>query len=108
MKKKMSLEWISEKALYRFSNGDREIFFTHAELSFIQHQMERSDWVVGIEEEIDESEDNLVFDDTTREQFVELCLDELESKWENYTLNNDPDYEGIVFDVANENGVWRY
>jgi hypothetical protein len=44
----------------------------------------------------------------SRDEFIDLCLDELESKWENMTLDNEPDYEGVVFDVANENGVWRY
>lgn len=108
MKKKMILEWLPEKVSYRFVSGDRELFFSQAEICFIQHQMERNAWAIGIESEIDESEDNLIFNDTTREEFIEMCLDELEYKWENETLNNEPDYEGVVFDVANENGVWRY
>ena len=104
----MTLTYNEQKAVWEFVSGEKKVELTCSELVFIRHQMERNAWSAGIEFEIDESEDNLIFDETTRDEFLDLCLDELESKWENDTLNNEPDYEGIVFDVANENGVWRY
>lgn len=104
----MTFTYNEKKTVWELVNGKKKVELTWAELGFIHHQMERNAWSAGIEDEIEESEDNLIFEDTTRDEFIDMCLDELESRWENMTLNNDPDYEGIVFDVANENGVWRY
>ena len=108
MSKNMALTYNEQKALWEFASGTKIVCFTANELAFIYHAVERNGWKSEIEEEIDVSEENLVFDNISREEFVGLCIDELESKWENMTLDNDPDYEGVVFDVANENGVWRY
>lgn len=104
----MKMKYNEQKAVWEFVHGNKKIELTCKEIGFIHHQMERNAWSEGIEYEINESEDNLIFDETTRDKFIGLCLDELESKWENMTLDNEPDYEGIVFDVANENGIWRY
>lgn len=104
----MTLTYNEQKAVWEFINGEKKLELTGSELGFISHQVERNGWADCIESEIDQDEDNLIFENMSRDEFIDLCLDELESKWENMTLDNEPDYEGVVFDVANENGVWRY
>ena len=110
MKNNMSLEWVADKACWRFFNGDapaREIFLSPAEISFIEHALEQNAWKAELEMEIDSNDDSLDFGEISKADFLDLCMDEMESKWECQTLFDNPDYQEIVFDVANENGIWR-
>lgn len=106
----MELKWIAEKACWKFINNEKpahEIFFSPEEISFIGHALERVGWKSNIDIEIDNNYDNIDFENMSRDEFMDLCMDELESKWECGMLNNEPDYQEIVFDVAQENGIWR-
>lgn len=87
-------------------NGER-ILFTPTEINFISHELERNDWRCNIEMEIESNIDSLHFDNMTEEEFTQECMNELESKWELGRLDNDPDYQCVVFDIAQENGIWR-
>lgn len=66
-----------------------------------------SDGEANIDTAIDDNDGSIDFCDVERDQFIELCMDEMESRWECGTMNNSPDYQEIVFDVALENGIWR-
>lgn len=103
----MAFTWNMEQNVWEFANGTKIVKLTSEEVSFIEHALERNAWETGIEAEIDANDDYIVFDEMSRDDLVEACMDELESKWECETLSTDPDYEEIVFDVANENGMWR-
>lgn len=110
MSNMMSLEWIADKACWRFINRNnpaREVFFSPAEIGFIEHSLERNAWQSGIAEQVEYDEDNLDFSTITREEFIDMCDDELQNRWEICSDIGDPDYGGIVFDVAQENGIWR-
>ena len=107
MENKMALTWNTEKAIWEFTNDTRIVPLTANELSFIQHAVERNGWESGLDDAINDDEDNLDLDMMSRDELIELCMDELESKWECRTLDSDPDYAEILFDVAQENGIWR-
>ena len=104
-KSNMSLSF--NNGVWEFVSENRTILLTPAEISFLAHSLERSAWEAEISLEIDSNEDNIDFSEVTKDELVDACLDELESKWELGTLNNEPDYQCVVFDVAQENGWWR-
>lgn len=103
----MNLTWVAEKASWKFNNGERELFFSPEEISFIEHAMERVGWEASLEEQIDYDSDNLDFSSISRDEFVRLCVDEMQSRWENSDNYGEPDYGGIVFDIAQDNEIWR-
>ena len=74
--------------------------------SFLRHRS----WTTEILNQMDFDEDNLDLDTSeSRQKFVDLCLDEIGCNLEIYGEDYyEPDIEKIVFDVAQENGIWRY
>lgn len=74
--------------------------------SFLRHRS----WTVEIINQMDFDEDNLDLNGTEdRQKFVDLCLDEIACNLEIYGEDYyEPNIEQIVFDVAQENGIWRY
>ena len=107
----MSLTWDEQKRVYRFFNGNapaREIFMTAEEVNFIVQSRERERWGYDISDQIEYDEDNLDFSETTRNEFIDMCLEDIDARIEIYGVDNyEPDIEEIVFDVANDNGIWR-
>ena len=103
----MALTYNEKKAVYEFANGTRIVQLTPAEVSFISHALERNNWAYEIDMEIESNEECIDFSAISREEFHDLCLEELESRWGNGWLNCDPDYQCIVFDVAQEQKIWR-
>ena len=106
----MSLTWDEQKRVYRFFNGNapaREIFMTAEEVNFIVESRKRERWRYDIENQIEYDEDNIDFSETTKEEFIALCFEEIDSNIEIYGDDWEPTIEDIVFDVANENGIWR-
>ena len=103
------MNMVTDKTGYIFTRESGEqVKFSGYEISFISHWFERSGWQDGFDAEIDNNEESIDLTDMSRKELIELCMDELESKWENGTLDDYcPDYEGILFDVAQENGIWR-
>ena len=73
--------------------------------SFLRHRS----WTAEIINQMEYDEDNLDFDSSeARQNFVNLCLEEIDSNLEIYGRDSyDPDIEQIVFDVAQNNGLWR-
>lgn len=107
MATKMELNYLPESAVYEFVTENRTILLTSVEISFLSHALEKNAWRAGIDFEIDSNEDNLDFGTMSREELIELCVDDLENRWECGYLNNEPDYQEVVFDMAQENGIWR-
>lgn len=106
----MSLTWDDQKRVYRFFNGNapaREIFMTAEEVNFIEQSRKRERWSYDIENQIEYDEENLDFSETTRKEFIDLCFEEIDSNIDIYGDDWEPTIEDIVFDVANENGIWR-
>ena len=87
-------------------NGE-QIEFTPLEINFVFHAMERGYWRSNIENAIELYCECLDFDEIYEDEFIQYCLDELNSKWECGTLESDPDFEKLVIDLAHENGIWR-
>lgn len=77
------------------------------ELGFIAHAIEKNKWRYGMIDQIEYDEDNLDFSEISKEKLIDLCMDDIEFRYEIYSLGNDIDYGGILFDVAQENGMWR-
>lgn len=103
------MNMVMERNGYVFikENGNH-VRLSVCEISFILHWFERSGWRDGFDAEIDNNEDSIDLTDISRKELIELCMDDLEFRWENGTLNDYcPDYEGILFDIAQENGIWR-
>lgn len=73
--------------------------------SFLRHRS----WTVEIINQMDFDEDNLDLNGTEdRQKFVDMCLDEITANLEIYGEDYyEPNIEQIVFDVAQENGLWR-
>ena len=92
--------------IFERDNGEK-VRMSHAEIGFVSHQLERNSWGYGIDMEIESNYDSLNFDSMTEAEFKKECIDDLESKWELGRLDNEPDYQCVVFDVAQENGIWR-
>lgn len=103
----MAFTWNMEQHVWEFANGTKIVKLTPAEVSFIDHALERNHWENEIDLEIDSNEDSLDFDEMPRDELLDLCMEELEDKWESGNLDNDPDYQSIVFEVAEDNGIWR-
>ena len=87
-------------------NGE-QIELSPLEINFVFHEMERCYWRGNIENAIECSYECLDFDVMDEDEFIQCCLDELNSKWECGTLDADPDFDKIVLDIAKENGIWR-
>ncbi len=64
------------------------------------------EWRGNIEEAIDDDEDRYDFSKISREAFVDMCIDDMQEKYECCSLG-EPDYSDIVFGVAEDNGVWK-
>ena len=110
MANNMSMEWHDEKSAWRFFNGDdpaREIWLTNEEANFIAMALKHDNWHYDIMNQCEYDEGNLDFSETTQEEFIGLCFEEIDSNIEIYGDDWEPDIEEIVFDVANENGIWR-
>ena len=93
---------------YTFQKEDgTEVELTYREINFLDYELTKADWKNGIEDEIDEEEENIDFDIMNRDELIKLCMADLEEKYEDGMLDDAPDYESILFDVAQENGVWK-
>ncbi len=88
------------------ANGER-IELTPSEVSFIYHGMERINWRGNIENAIELCEECFDFDAMDQQEFIQMCMDELESRWENLRIDDGVDYDELVFDMAQENKIWR-
>ena len=103
----MTLKYNDIENVWEFFNGAETIRLSAVQISFLSHEFERHGWEYGIEDEIDLCSDSIDFSEISREEFVDMCMDEMQSKWEIGYLNTEPDYEQVVFGVAEENGIWR-
>ena len=84
-----------------------EVKFSYKEINFIEFELTKNNWRNGIDEQIDYDEENIDFTEHSREELIGWCVDEIESRWSNSLNFGEPDYGEILFDVAQENGVWR-
>lgn len=93
---------------YAFTRSNGEVVeFNPVEISFISHEIQKHHWRVELEYEVDSNIDNLDFSEMSKEELIDYCIDELERRWENDTLDAEPDYQEIIFDSAQENEIWR-
>lgn len=113
----MKMEWHDSVAAWRFCNTDsdkpvcrpeREIWLTNEEAQFIAKALKRQQWRYDIENQIEYDEDNLDFSETSRNEFIDMCLEDIDARIEIYGVDNyEPNIEEIVFDVAQDNDIWR-
>jgi len=63
---------------------------------------------IKIEDQVGYDEDSLDFTgDISREDFIDLCMEDIESRREIYGADFEPDPADVVFDVAHDNEIWR-
>lgn len=103
----MRMIWNESRNAWRFEDGANCFWLTNEEAHFIANTLKRQQWRYKIENQIEYDKDNLDFSETTQEEFVDLCFEEIDSNIEIYGDDWEPTIEDIVFDVANENGIWR-
>lgn len=93
---------------FTFTRDDGEkVKFAPDEITFILHEIEKRQWEGSIYNAIDLADGCIDFDSMTEEEFKQYCMDELQSKYECQTLESNPDFDELVFDIAQENGMWR-
>ena len=73
-------------------------------MQFMKYFRER-EWRDCIKDTISNNEENLCFDEMTEDEFVGECIATLDDMYSELKL--DPDYDSVVFDVAEDNDVWR-
>lgn len=80
------------------------------EMKAIESFMKMRRWKEKLREQIDRDneEGSLdINDEVEEEHFVLLCEEDLANRYEDVGDNYQPCFEDIVFDVAQENGMWR-
>lgn len=89
-------------------NNGEVVKFDPLEVAFLAFEFQKLEWTSELEFEIDSNIDNLDFSKTSREEFLNDCLETLKFRWECNTIgNNSIDYQEIVFDEAEDAGIWR-
>ena len=81
----MSMEWYDDKAAWRFFNGDapaREIWLTNKEANFIAMALKHDRWRYDLMNQIVYDEDSLDFSKVTMQEFIDLCIEEIDSNIE--------------------------
>ena len=66
-------------------------------------------WKGKLADQVDRDidEESLRFDtEDDRDDFLALCMEDIESRAAIYSDDFVPNFEDVVFDVAQENGVW--
>ena len=96
---------------YAFTQENGKVVaMTWKEYNFLQQEMEKNKFRNKIAEQVDfeEEEDNLDFSRLTKEEFIDMCMDDAMSKYECYGDSfEDIDPSDIVFDIAQEQAVWK-
>ena len=93
-------------AILTRENGDR-VNLSAEEIRTILDAMMEERWKYEIEDSIAKNDDWIDFKgDINSIRFAELCLDEARRLYEMY-CDEDIDMDEIVFDIAQENGMWR-
>ena len=101
------MEIHGENGKYIFTKQDgTQIDLEWIEVNFIEKWLRHDSWRAKIHDAIDADADSYDFSEISREEFVNLCVDEMQSKYEAYELG-EPDYSEIAFSVAKENEIWR-
>lgn len=101
----MKIECIGNQ--YKLTRSDGSVItLAWNEMNCIEEYIRHRAWRSNLEDEIDDNEGNLDFSEISRDAFVDLCIDEMQSKYECCDLG-EPDYSGIVFGVAEDNDLWR-
>jgi len=79
---------------------------TYNECQCIAEYFRHSEWRGNLEEAIDEDPDQYDFSKISRDEFLDLCIEEMQRQYENCSLG-EPDYSDIVFSTAEENDIWK-
>ena len=80
---------------------------TASEIAMAWEEHQRIIWRYGIEDAIDRNSENLRFgSEFTMEEFIDECMEEFDIDDDLYSYSDEKNYEEIVFDVAEINGVW--
>ena len=101
------MEIHNKNGKYIFTKQDgTQIDLNYIEVNFIEEFIRHNMWRANLEDTIDDDVDNYDFSEISRDEFVGLCIDEMQSKYEVCELG-EPDYSKITFSVAEENEIWR-
>lgn len=91
-------------------NGEN-VKLSHYEMEFIDIERRKNVWRYGFDRQIHDDEDFLCFDEISREEFIEMCVEDVDVERDLFGRANnpykEPEYADIVFNVAQENDIWR-
>jgi len=94
---------------FEFTRKNGEVVkFDPMEIAFLSHECQKLHWHSELEKEIEQNSENIDFSEMTVNELIDYCIKDMDERWKNNTLEDEPDYEGIVFDGAQENNIWRY
>ena len=83
------------------------IELTESEIALAWEEHQRKIWRFGIEDAIERNSENLRFgSEYTMDEFIDECMDEFSIDDDLYSYSDEKNYEAVVFDVAESNGVW--
>lgn len=87
-------------------NGET-VTLSPQELSLIDEYRQTVLWRYGVEDQIAQDEDNLCFDRISKEEFIEMCLEDIISGFMSDNPYAEPEYDSVVFDMAQSEEMWR-
>ena len=90
----------------RDDNGRLLETLTHEECYCIAEYFRHQEWRGNLEDAIDDDEDRYDFSRISRDEFLDMCVDEMQRMYEECLLG-EPDYYDIVFGVAEDNEIWK-
>ena len=92
---------------YKLTRRDgSEIILEWSELNVIEEYIRQRAWRANLEDQIDEESDSIDFSVLPRDEFVNQCIEEMQSLYECCDIC-EPDYADIVFGVAEYNDMWK-
>lgn len=95
-----------ENGYYQLNSENRTVLLTYGECKCIVDYFRRLGWRGMLNAAIDNDEDHYDFSKISREEFLDMCIEEIQWKYDAGTLH-EPEYDDIVFDMAEGNGVWK-
>lgn len=88
------------------SRDGKTFELTASEVAMAWEEHQRRIWRYGIEDAIERNSENLRFGECSMEEFIAECMEDFDIGDDIYAYADEKNYDSIVFDVAESNGIW--
>lgn len=104
----MQIKYNEEDCSYTLTTNNRIVVrLSNAEMRQIEDFLRQESWRSEIEERIDMEEDCYDFSETSRKNFVDICLAVINASWENNFCFGENTVKDTVYELAQDYGIWR-